>query len=222
MLVSPAEPEMFYKLGTRSLQTERFGSDFLIASPVFGLVGVQRKAISDLVASVKDGRVERELWQMKGLGQGIWLIEGRLDWTSDGQLLSSTRLSWTKANHLGVVLSLQSHGYWILSSSSETDSIELLSSLNRWLMKERHDSLLRRPSPNTQFGNGRDKTDDLIHIMQGFPGVGYGKARAIIEGYNGLPFVLDEDRADRNGPGRLEDVVGVGPKLAGKIRGIFE
>ena len=219
MLISPAEPPEFRRpglLGTVSSLTERYGADFLLTSPVFGLVGVQRKEIKDLVASIQDGRVEREIWQMKGLSQAIWLIEGRLDWTSDGQLLSSTRSKYTKANHLGVILSLQSRGFWILNSSSVPDSIELLLSLNRWLSKDRHESLSRRPSSSTPFGS--DRTDEQIHIMQGFAGVGYKVGKAIVEAYNGLPFQLLEPGEEGGEGMMLEEVKGVGPKLATRIR----
>jgi ERCC4-type nuclease len=174
---------------------ERYGVDFFIPSPLFGKVGVQRKEVSDLVASIQDGRVEREVWQQKDLGQAIWLIEGRLEWTGDGQLLSSaTRQRYTRAMHLGVLLSLQSYGCWILSSQSLADSTVLLSLLNRWLMKEKHTSLLRRPSPNQQVAG--DLTDQRIHIMQGFPKVGYERAKRIVEYYDGLPFMLRGDVTD--------------------------
>jgi len=68
MLVAPTEPMTLKALGTVSLVPEDYGSDFLWASPVFGLVGVQRKEASDFVASVMDGRLDKELAQMKQLG----------------------------------------------------------------------------------------------------------------------------------------------------------
>jgi ERCC4-type nuclease len=213
MLISPTEPKPFRQLGTYSSVPEKYGVDFLIPSPSFGRVGVQRKEISDLVASIQDGRVEREIWQQRDLSQAIWLIEGRVEWTGDGLLLSSaTRQRYTRAMHLGVLLSLQSYGYWILSSQSLPDSIVLLSSLNKWLMKEKHTSLLRRPTMKGQAGGevAGDLTDERIHIMQGFPRLGYERAKRIVEYYGGLPFRM-RDGVD------LTDVPGVG---VGIVEGI--
>jgi ERCC4-type nuclease len=212
MLVSPAEPKEFKELGVSSLVPERYGSDFLIPSPMFGRVGIQRKEINDLVASIQDGRVEREIWQQKDLSQAIWLIEGRLEWTNDGLLLSSAmNVRYTRAMHLGVLLSLQSYGSWILNSLSLPDSIVLLSLLNKWLMKEKHSSLLRRPGLKGQVGG--DLTDRRIHVMQGFPSVGYERAKKIVEKYEGLPFGMKEG-VD------LTDVPGIGLGVADMIERI--
>jgi len=214
LLISPTEPKEFRQLGVYSSVPERYGVDFFIPSPVFGRVGVQRKEIGDLVASIGDGRVEREVWQQKELSQAIWLIEGRVEWTTDGLLLSSaTRQRYTRSMHLGVLLSLQSYGCWILSSQSLADSIVLLSSLNRWLMKEKHGSLLRRPTAKGQVGG--DLTDKRIHVMQGFDRVGYERARDIVEWCKGLPFQMREgvDLTDIPGIGlgvveAIEKVIG--------------
>lgn len=212
MLVSPTEPSELKLLGTVSSIPEKYGVDFLIPSPVFGRVGVQRKEVKDLVASLHDGRMD-SLWKQRELGQAIWLIEGEIRWTNDGELLSSaTRTKYTKAMHLGVLLSLQSKGCWVLNSTSLTDSIVLLSSLSRWLTKEKHTSLLVRPGP-TSLVPGGDLTDRRIHVMQGFEGVGYEKARGIVEEFGGLPFTLTED---------LTKVKGVGKKLAEKIRTVVD
>jgi ERCC4-type nuclease len=202
MLISPSEPPEFKALGVSSSVPEKYGADFLIPSPLFGRVGVQRKEVNDLVASMHGDRMERQIWQQRDLGQAIWLIEGRMEWTVDGQLLSSaTRQKYTRSMHLGVILSLQSYGYWILNSTSIADSIVLLSSLNKWLMKVKHTSLLRRPAMKSQVAG--DMTDQQIHIMQGFPRVGYEKAKAIVEMCKGLPFQM-RDGVD------LTDVAGIG------------
>lgn len=215
MLVSPAEPHEFYKVGTVSSTPEKYGADFLILGHGGLRVGIQRKEISDLIASIYDGRVERELYQLKKLDVGIWIIEGELRWTSDGQLLSQGRRTYTRGMHLGVLSSLSWNGYWTLSSTSTTDTIAVLSSLNQWFLKPHHGSLSARPSAKRNSNLGAvDKQDEMIHIMQGFPGVGYEKAKLIVESYKGLPFSLITDPP-------LINLRGIGPKIVKQIEGYF-
>lgn len=206
MLVSPAEPPELRALGVVASITERYGADFIIMSPVFKRVGIQRKEVGDLINSLHDGRIGRELWQQKQLDQAIWLIEGTPRWTTSGQYLSSgTKRKYTRSMHLGVILSLSSNGSWVLNSSSLQDSIVLLSSLNRWLMKEKHSLLLRRPNTRSQVAG--DLTDKQIHVMQGFDKVGYDKARDIVEASGGLPFQMRDgvDLRQVKGVGRIVD-----------------
>lgn len=187
MLVSPTEPVPFRSLGKVSPLPERYGADFLILSPVMGTVGVQRKEIRDLVNSLGDGRVERELGQMAGLGQGAWIIEGEIHWTNDGIDITS---QFTRAQFLGIVLSLQSRGLWVLLTSTLTETIAYLSLLEKWVAKERHTRLGVRPKARSVWGAaGSEET--MVHIMQGFPGVGLERAKKIVEKYHRLPFMMD-------------------------------
>lgn len=207
MLVSPAEPAELRALGTVSSVPERYGADFLYTSAL-GRIGVQRKEIHDLIASLADERVGKEIGQLRSLEVGIWLIEGHLSWTSDGLLLSSSRSPFTKAQYLGICWSLQSSGFWLAHTGSQTETIEYLLSLGRWVTKPRHTSLLRRPSPKGVWGEA-DSYEWQVHMMQGFPGIGYEKAKAIVDYYGRLPFTVDVD---------LTDVPGIGKGIAKRVK----
>lgn len=210
MLVSPAEPPAYRALGKTSSLPEQLGSDFLFFSPTHGRVGVQRKAIPDLVASLHDGRIQREIIDMKGLDVGIWMLEGRPEWTSDGQLLGC-RVTYTEAQHFGVMLSLLSRGFWMLQTSTQAETLRLLSQLESWLKKEKHQSLLNRPGP-TGSAFGLTKADYQIWVMQSFPGLGYERAKAIVKHCGGLPMALTHD---------LSEVSGIGKKTAERVKEIF-
>jgi ERCC4-type nuclease len=210
MLVSPAEPPQLRKLGKTSSLPETYGADFLIHSPL-GLVGVQRKELSDLVASLHDDRVSREIIQMRELDWAIWILEGVPTWTSDG-LAMWTRTKYTKAQHLGVLFSLSSQGFSILSSTGTQDTIGLLSAFNDWVMKSEHRGINQRSSPRGMWGKP-DAREWQINFLQGLPGMGYTRAAAVVDFYGCLPFKLD---------GVLEDVPGVGKRTADRIRGLFE
>lgn len=207
MFVSPAEPKSLQGLGTYSRLPEEMGVDFLIPCPV-GMVGVQRKEIHDLIASRGDGRLARELAQMKQLDIGILLVEGRLKWTSDGQL-SSARSNWTRSQHHGLLFSIQSAGLWVNSSQDIQDSREYLSALEKWMMKEKHHGIMTRPKPQTLWGNRNDR-DFGIHLLSGFDGIGPGVAGAIFDRH-GVPLRWTITEAE------LLSVPGVGPKRARKM-----
>lgn len=211
MLVSPAEPALYRQLGKVSSLPEQYGSDFLIFSPVFGRVGVQRKAVLDLVASETDGRVRRELMDMKGLDVGIWLIEGRMEWTTDGLLVGS-RSPYSWARHTGTIFSIQSQGFWMLSTSTPAESTKLLCALEKWLKKSKHQGLMGRPGARGNWGEPTLE-EQRIHFLQGVNGVGYERAKAAVKHFGGLPLQLTGDLGQVPGWGkgtvkRVEELLG--------------
>lgn len=206
MLVSPAEPKPFHALGDLSRTTEDYGADFLIPSRM-GLVGVQRKEYNDLLASVTGDRIYRELLLMKRLDVGIWLIEGRPQWTNDGVLIS--RRQWTLSQHLGLICSMQQRGFWVLWTNTSQESIRLLSALPSWLNKVEHTSLTHRPKPQTSWGFKTDR-DWGIHWWQSFPNIG-PKVAANLYDTVGIPLTWNCTRKD------LEKVDGVGKVRAEKL-----
>lgn len=184
MLIAPSEPKSLQGLGSYSPLPEQMGCDFLIPCPV-GMVGVQRKEIHDLIASRGDGRLARELAQMKQLDIAILLIEGRLRWTSDG-VLTSSRSKWTRSQHMGLMFSIQSSGIWQNSTDSLTESREYLQALESWMMKSKHAGIMTRPKPTTLWGNRTDR-DWAVHTIQSVDGVGPEMAGRIFDKF-GLPF----------------------------------
>lgn len=207
MFVSAAEPASLRTLGPYSPLPEQYGSDFLVVCPL-GLVGVQRKEVHDLIASRADGRLARELAQMKQLDVAILLVEGRLKWTSDGSL-STSHTQWTRDQHLGLLFSIQSNGVWVNSSESLGDSREYLSRLEKWMMKDKHSGSMTRPKPQTIWGNRTDK-DWACHAIQSVDGVGPEVAARIFDKF-GLPFTMTVTVED------LLTVDGIGKKRAEKI-----
>jgi ERCC4-type nuclease len=151
-----------------------------------GLIGIQRKEVTDLVASVQDGRLSKELAQMKSLDIGILLIEGRMLWTSEGTLLRDHQHGrWTRQQQLGVELSAQLKGVWIVKSDSLQGTIELLSMLQSWATTDR--SLLStRTGPVSPWGH-KTNLDWLYHLVQGIEGVGPKLAKVIVDKF-GCPF----------------------------------
>jgi ERCC4-type nuclease len=209
MLISPAEPPFLKELGISSSVPEQYGADFLIFCPL-GMVGIQRKELSDLVASHNDDRIARELISMKELDIAVWLIEGAPQWSSDGQSLW-TRSNYTLSRHLGFLFTLLSQGFWLLSTATITESGLLLSQLEKWLRKEKHNGINGRTPPRGMFGQP-DDNEWRVHFLSGLPGLGSTRASAILEHFGGLPLALTGD---------LSTVPGVGKKTAERVERIF-
>jgi ERCC4-type nuclease len=206
ILVSPTERPPFPSIGTVSSAPEKWGVDFLMHTKR-GMVGVQRKALPDLVASLNDGRVAREIIDMRELDIGIWMIEGMPKWSTDGQLMQS-RVTFTRERLMGFNLSIQSQGYWVMITEDREDSARSLLLLESWMETE-HKSLHQRPNPQGVFGTPTSK-EWLVHFIQGLPGIGHDRARAIAQFYDRSPITL---RAGVD----LSEIPGIGRKVADRI-----
>ena len=120
----------------------------------------------------------------------------------------SGRTSFTRTSLQGVLLSLQWQGFWLIQTTSKTDSMSWLSALDAWWQKTEHRGFTNRPR-----AEGETLRDKQIHVMKGFE-IGHKTAAAIVDHYSGLPFELKEDVT-------LTDVPGVGKVIEERIWRIF-
>lgn len=207
MLVSPTEPAFLRALGKTSLVPESYGVDFMFPSTEFGLVGIQRKELNDFVASVKDGRLAKEIGQMKRLGLAMLVLEGRASWTNDG-LLTSTSTQWRMSQHLGTLWSVQLSGCWLATTTSVQETSTLISAFTRWTAKPRHIALESRPGPTSDEWGKVGNREWALHMLQGFRGIGPVQAAAIYDHFGGVPFLWSVGVVD------LMEVPGIGEKRA--------
>lgn len=207
MLVSPTEPRELRELGTVSTLPEKHGADFMFASMV-GTVGVQRKEVNDLIASLHDGRLGKELGQLNSLDLGVLIIEGSPHWSRDGFLLSAR--SFTKTQFLGVLFSVQAQGLWCMNSANLLESGQLLISLEKWLSKDRHGLIRNRPKAKGEWGTANNR-EWGIHLLQSFNGIGPEVAARIYDSFDGVPLAWTVTKID------LQAVKGVGKVRAEKM-----
>lgn len=214
--VAPTEPKALKALGRVSMLPERFGVD------VFWLVrgqrhGVQRKELSDLLASVDDGRLGKELAQMRSAGlQGVVVVEGRMTFTSDGDLVTGFGRNWKREQVWGVELAIQQEGAWLVHTNSLADTIAFVRSFERWTQKNRHGSLQGRPAAKGIWGTKATDADFACHVLSSVPGIGQDAARKIFNAYGTLPLVWSGDWEE------LAKVKGLGPKRIGSLRKLFD
>lgn len=204
MLVSPTEPALIKGLGAVSSVCEEHGVDVLWATAE-GLVGVQRKEIRDLFASVRDGRLAREVAQMAGLSRAALVVEGRPRWTSDG--LWCGREPWSVEAYRSLLHSVADRGIYVARTDSIAETVEWVRSWHAWTLKHRHVALRRRPGPGWTAGSREWQR----WLLQSFDGVGPETADAIIEHFGGLPlrWTVSEEE--------LRQVKGVGPRRARRL-----
>lgn len=210
-LIAPTEPKRIAQLGKVSSIPENHGADIMIlARPIRGLFGVQRKEISDLLASITDGRLGKEIAQMQRLSLRALIIEGRMQWTNEGELMHDYH-KISRAALRGLLYSIRSRGVWVEYTDSLQDTITTLETMHRWADKEEHTSLLSRPGPKKD-GWGRISNKDWgVHILTSFPGVGTGTAQNIYEYFGGVPLSWQITEKD------LMAVAGVGKVRAKKM-----
>lgn len=157
------------------------------------------------MASVRDGRLGRQLTLMKKLELAILLLEGRPQWTNDGLLIGST--NWTVAQHHGILWSVQSRGIWLATAETLGGTIDWLLLFQKWCQKERRlSSLETRPKGKDEWGKRIEAGRDFaIFLLQSFPGIGAGVAGNIYDHFGYLPMtwrVTEEELAEVPGVGK--------------------
>lgn len=192
---------------------EERGCDFLFVGKD-GLVGIQRKAVKDLVASMQsDDRMCIELGQLAAsdLAQAVFIIEGTWAWDSTGVSMTT---GYTRAQYDGAMLALQAeHGIIVLHTESIAETAELLKRLESWFSKQVHGSLQVRKKSRAAWGTPALR-EWRLYVWGGMPGVSYGRAVMLDAHFEGrLPFELTCTRED------LIACPGIGKVTAEKIWG---
>lgn len=205
ILVSPAEPPVLKAIGTSSPIPERFGADFFWQTAEGQSVGVQRKEVKDLVNSLHNGLLGKEIAKMNALDLRILLIEGNFRWNVNGT--SSAVNGWSKVQLRGLSYSMQSQGFWVLYTESREETIECVSQLQKYLDKANHSLIRNRPKATSSWGKATNR-DWAVHLLQSFDGVAHTTAESIYDHFEGVPLVWTVTKEE------MMQVKGVGAKRA--------
>lgn len=210
-LVAPTEPAELKALGIVSPLPERVGCDVLYFAHG-KKCGVQRKEVGDLLSSVADGRLGKELAQMAAanVAARLLVVEGVVTWTNEGVLLRGYGETWTRRQWLGLLWSAQEAGAWVTTTAGLRETCEVVEWFGDWCRRE-HRSLKTRPGPASMWGTRATQEEWACHVLQGFPGVGPALAARLVEEFGGVPL---EWRVTRE---ELGAVRGVGKKKVERI-----
>lgn len=194
ILVAPTEPLVLRELGRVDMLPERMGCDVLVFAGG-KKIGVQRKEVRDLVASLDDGRLAMQLSQMTTsvLDARVVVVEGEMRYAGDG-LDAGLMGQWngrggrvhTAAQMLSVEWAVRAAGVdWARTNSLE-DTVRWIAHAEQWWKKEKHHGVSRRPAAPTSWGKARNY-EWAAWVLQGFEGIGSELAKRIVAMY-GLPL----------------------------------
>lgn len=208
ILVAPTEPPALKRIGQSSGLPERYGVDFMW-SVEGGLCGVQRKEVSDLLASIRDGRLHKEVAQMQVPQHKMLIIEGQVRWTNDGMLMHQyVTLSKKALNKM--LFSVRARDIWVHWTASMQETADAVVDYYEWTQKDEHVSLVARPGPVSPWGKTTNK-DYAIHVLTSFPGVGSELAARILKHFGKVPLAWEVSVKD------LMEVPGIGKVKAQRL-----
>ena len=173
---------------------------------------VERKTIEDFCSSADDGRLNHfaECTAEEG-GTGVLLLEG------DQSVPPRYGRPWTPEQIDNLLLSLQRVGIVVVRSPNPHRTSHRLASLWKYSKKAEHEALfaVARPPTKQPYWNPRERA--LVRFFMGYPGIGEGKARAIVNHFgdrpeNAVRAILDQDME------AFSDVAGIGKGLIKKAK----
>jgi ERCC4-type nuclease len=212
--VSGAERDpAFLELGERTNLPEEYGADFMWGSPL-GLVGVQRKAFpADLLASLRDGRLGKEIKQMQELSVRYLLLEGPPYFSESGQLMYDYgHMNIQSLTNIEFSM-LLNHGIGVKWTQNQKDTARVVRTLYEYTQRAEPSNLTART--DRRYGDLSSK-DFAVFMVEIVPGVGFRKATAIVEGLGGtLPIRWEGTREE------LLKIPGIGPKIADAVLRAF-
>ncbi len=223
IFVAPSERDQYIRgVGDRfSNLPEQYGCDIIWRAREQWW-GIQRKEVKDFFASVQDGRLAKELQQMRGhLAIPLVVIEGRMNWSADnddGILMHSTYgQTITRKSFHGMLFGITHEGANVFFTENTRHTAAMVKHLAAWSQKANHTTFQRRPGP--EIGSSWGKASNLDwakHLLQGFPGIGAGVAEDIIRHFGRVPLRWDVT------PAELIKVPGVGKARAKALIEAFD
>lgn len=171
---------------------EYFGDDLVISGDIpvdfqfwghlgsdnFRVMLERKKCPEDLYASWRDGRLRRQCFEMAtNPGPNYLILEGDITYNSNLRLRNgryNTELTFEMLT--GLFLTCTTAGVWPLPTPNEEATTRLLITTYNYFQKAEHHSLISRQGLKSPWGRP-SKSDLVLHLFQGFPGIGVKTAQ---------------------------------------------
>lgn len=137
----------------------------------------RKKCPGDLYASWRDGRLRRQCLEM-GTNQGpnYLILEGNITYDRRHKLRNGRYETQVSLEMLtGLFLTCSIAGVWLLFSPDEEGTAKILVTAYNYFQKVEHHSLVSRSSLQSPWVKP-SKSDLVLHLFQGFPGIGVRNA----------------------------------------------
>ena len=213
--VAPTEPPSLKAIGKVSSLPERVGADVLFFARGHKHA-IQRKELKDLLASIADGRLAKELSQMRTsvAGHRLLIVEGKTQWSIDGKLLGTFGQYWSLRQWCGMLWSVHEAGCDVMQTQNLEQTIQAVGWFVDWAGKD-HRSLKQRPGLGKgMWGTNASDPEWISWCLQSIPGISSVLAQRIYETV-GNPLTLRVTKED------LLKVEGLGPKKVNAIMRLF-
>lgn len=193
------------------IRPEQYGVDFAWRAQG-AWWGIQRKELNDLLASLDDGRLSKEIGQMaSAVTMPHLMIEGRISVDLNGNVGTN---GWgrgvTISSLRGRFLSIGLQGVYVSFTADAKASADAITDTYMWSKRASHSTARTRPKPLGAWGTPTNR-EYQAHLLQGLPDVGAKTAEAILDHFGRCPLVMDVDVED------LMGVPGIGRKTAERI-----
>lgn len=195
-LLSPSEGDLrekFKDLAEFSPIPETRGADVLFTTP-FGLFGLQRKQVPhDFLKSARDGRIAREAALLRRLPFSQFVGDGKFRYYGDTTVVvpgipkdAKGMYNFTRRQIWGIELAIRIvQGIDIMYFDDTDTLVDYVKYLKKYMAKETHRTIFSRPREMNPWGQ-KDRKEEDLWILQGFPGVGVATAEKILDALGGV------------------------------------
>jgi len=149
-----------------------------------GPIPLERKKIpDDLLASVSDGRLARELIAMREVSRFyIVILHGRFTYKRDGELVMRGR-KWTKTGVTNLLRTIQYvEGAFLEYAETDEELVQVVNEVQRYFDEKHHLSLRVRPSLDSNWLKPT-RTEQVRYFYDGIPGIGPIGAKSLEKKY---------------------------------------
>ncbi len=189
--------EEFRNLGNMIIHRQRLETgDYLLDGDLL----VERKTISDLCSSIKDGRLFNQMKKLTNVRVPTCLI-------LEGKKKQFRETDFSPQSIQAILLSISlAFRIPILKTKNSRQTVEVMLQSFKQLNKDRLASQRFYPRPTLFKKSSHPLLAQRIHILEGFPGIGTERAESLLIKFGNLQGVFTADIKE------LLNVPGVGKK----------